>query len=127
MKTQLHSAFRPPSAVLLRRTGIPHSALLLVLLSTLNPQPSTLAQGTAFTYQGRLFDNGNPANGNYNLRLTLYNAGTVGIPLGGPLTNAPVTVSNGLFTVLLDFGPGVFTGSPCWLQIEGSSNSLAIP
>jgi hypothetical protein len=27
-------------------------AALLVLVSTLNPQPSTFAQGTAFTYQG---------------------------------------------------------------------------
>ena len=29
-------------------------AALLVLLSSINPQRSTFAQGTAFTYQGRL-------------------------------------------------------------------------
>lgn len=40
-------------------------AALLLLLSTLNPQSSTLfAQGTAFTYQGRLNDNGSPPNRN---------------------------------------------------------------
>ena len=44
---------------------------LLVLLSILNPQLSTLhAQGTAFTYQGRLNDGGNPASG--QLRFALH-------------------------------------------------------
>jgi hypothetical protein len=38
----------------------------LAMFSTLNPQLSTgLAQGTAFTYQGRLNDSGAPAHGNY--------------------------------------------------------------
>ena len=45
----------------------------LILLSTLIYQPSTAsAQGTAFTYQGRLFDNTNPANGSYAIRFTVY-------------------------------------------------------
>src|ERR1017187_10460588 len=125
MKTQLHSAFRPPSAVLLRRTGIPHSALLLVLLSTLNPQPSTLAQGTAFTYQGRLYDNTNPANGNYALKFTVYPDATTGMPALAGTNLAPVSVSNGLFTVVLDFGPGLFTGPPRWLQVDSATNSVS--
>ena len=38
--------------------------LSFVILSTLNHQLSTaLAQSTAFTYQGRLNNGGNPANG----------------------------------------------------------------
>src|SRR5438270_898653 len=42
----------------------PSLAFVLCLLATLNPQLSTvLAQGTAFTYQGRLNDGGNPAWG----------------------------------------------------------------
>jgi hypothetical protein len=47
--------------------GLAHSKtwrllVALLLLSTLNPQLSTaLAQGTAFTYQGRLNTGGNPA------------------------------------------------------------------
>ena len=36
--------------------------------------PEIVAQGTVFTYQGRLSDNGGPANGQYDLRFTLYNA-----------------------------------------------------
>src|SRR5438093_7038473 len=44
-------------------------ALAFLSLSTLNPQLSTLfAQGTAFTYQGRLNDGANPASGSYDLR-----------------------------------------------------------
>ncbi|HNQ72013.1 MAG TPA: hypothetical protein PKN95_00215 [Verrucomicrobiota bacterium] len=93
-------------------------AAALVLLSTLIPQLSTcLAQGTAFTYQGRLNDGSTPANGIYDLRFTIYDsAGGPGI-VAGPLTNSPVAVSNGLFTVTLDPGAGVFTGDPRWLEI----------
>ena len=34
---------------------------------------SAAAQGTAFTYQGRLNDGGNPANGFYDLTFQLWN------------------------------------------------------
>jgi hypothetical protein len=46
----------------------------LALFSTLNPQPSTAALGTTFTYQGRLADTGSAANGVYDLRFALYDA-----------------------------------------------------
>jgi trimeric autotransporter adhesin len=78
-------------------------------------------QGTAFTYQGRLNDGLNPANGGYDLRFTLYGSVANGSPVGGPLTNA-VAVSNGLFVVGLDFGQGVFTGEARWLEISVRTN-----
>jgi hypothetical protein len=78
---------------------------------------SSPAQGTTFTYQGRLDSDGNVAAGMYDLRFTIYDsAGGDGV-VAGPLTNSPTTVSNGLFTVTLDFGPGVFTGAERWLEI----------
>jgi hypothetical protein len=41
--------------------------------------PSSLqAQGTAFTYQGRLNDGANPANGSYDLAFALYDAASGG-------------------------------------------------
>src|SRR5437016_382247 len=81
-------------------------ALGLTLLSTLNSQLSTLfAQGTTFTYQGRLAAGANAANGNYDMQFYLRDAlAPPGNPVGPTNTITPVAVSNGLFTVLLDFG-----------------------
>jgi len=98
----------------------------LVLVSIFNPQLSTCsAQGTAFTYQGRLNDSGSPANGNYDLRFTIYDAVTNGNALSLALTNSATAVSNGLFTVTLDFGPGIFTGPARWLDIGVRTNGSA--
>src|SRR2546423_3184758 len=92
--------------------------LLILTLSTLNPQLSTLfAQGTAFTYQGRLNDGANPANGNYDLQFTIYDALSGGSAVAGPGVSDDVAVSNGLFTVSLDFGSSPFNGADRWLNI----------
>jgi len=92
--------------------------------------PAVHAQGTAFTYQGRLADNGAAANGTYDLRFTLYDALTSGSAVAGPVTNATTSVSNGVFTVTLDFGTGVFPGPARWLEIGvrpgGSANAYTV-
>jgi hypothetical protein len=94
-------------------------ALPAMLLSTLIYQPATsFAQGSAFTYQGRLTDGQNAANGSYDLRFTVYDANAAGNVIAGPLTVSPVDVTNGLFTVRIDFGAGVFAGPPRWLSLE---------
>ncbi|HTY86704.1 MAG TPA: tail fiber domain-containing protein [Candidatus Acidoferrum sp.] len=98
-------------------------AALLLLLSTFNFQLSTvLAQGTAFTYQGRLNNGSSPANGSYDLTFTLFSVNSGGSSLAGPVTNSATTVSNGLFTTMVDFGPGVFTGTSNWLEIAVRTN-----
>jgi hypothetical protein len=80
-------------------------------------------QGTAFTYQGRLNDGAGPANGTYDLRFAIYDStNNPGILIAGPLTNAASSVSNGLFTVALDFGSGVFDGTPRFLEIAVRTN-----
>ena len=68
------------------------------------------AQTTAFTYQGRLTDGGQPANGTYDLALSLYTTNLTGTALG-TVTNAATTVTNGLFTVAPNFGTGVFAAT----------------
>jgi hypothetical protein len=87
------------------------------------------AQTSVFTYQGRLSDNGLPAAGIYDLRFTIYDSVSGGSPVAGPLTNSAVAVSNGLFTVSLDFGSSAFDGSQRWLQIGvrafGASTAFA--
>ena len=96
---------------------------LLLLLSTLNAQLSTAhAQGTAFTYQGRLNNNANPASGAYDLKFTLFNTNVTGVAYAGPVTNSAIAVSNGLFTTVIDFGTGVFTGGSNWLEIAVRPN-----
>jgi hypothetical protein len=75
------------------------------------------AVGTAFTYQGSLKDGANPASGQYDLQFTLFDAATGGNQVGSPVTVSNQTVSEGLFTVQLDFGASSFEGSNRWLEI----------
>lgn len=76
-----------------------------------------VALGTGFTYQGRLTDAGNPANGSYDLRFVLYDAETGGNQVGIIVAKEDVTVTGGFFAVLLDFGD-VFDGNVYFLTIE---------
>lgn len=78
-----------------------------------------LAQSTAFTYQGKLSTSGNPANGSYDIQFKLFDSVSVGGGTQqGPTVETPsVQVTNGVFTIALDFGPGVFDGSPRYLEI----------
>ncbi len=66
---------------------------------------------TAFTYQGRLQDGTNAATGLYDLRFLVYDSDTGGIPVGAQIITNGVPVTNGLFTVILDFGQDVFGGT----------------
>src|SRR5882762_9703069 len=72
--------------------------------------------GSAFTYQGRLLENGGPAAGVYDLRFTIYDALNDGSAqtAAAHLPNVPVT--NGVVTVALDFPTNVFAGANCWLE-----------
>jgi hypothetical protein len=82
---------------------------------------SAFAQGTAFTYQGRLQNGTNFASGKFDLAFSLYATNSDGGAIAGPVTNAAVSVTNGLFTTTVDFG-NVFTGGSNWLQIAVSTN-----
>lgn len=87
---------------------------------------SSFAQGTAFTYQGRLNNSGNPASGSYDLTFTIYDSTNIpGNVIAGPITNSATLVSNGLFTTTLDFGSNVFNGNAAWLEIGVRTNGNA--
>ena len=101
---------------------------ILLLLTTcgLFSLPLTVqSQTTAFTYQGRLNLNTNPAAGIYDFRFTIYDAVTNGAVISGPLTNASVAVTSGVFTVTLDFGTAPFPGTNRWLDIGVRTNGSA--
>jgi hypothetical protein len=87
--------------------------VLLLVCATLK----LVAQGTAFNYQGRLNDGGSPATGTYDFRFAVYDAVTNGNAVSVSVTNPAVGVTNGLFSVTLDFGAGVFTGPNVWLDL----------
>lgn len=68
-------------------------------------------QGCAtITYQGRLTDAGGAANGQYDLRFTAYDALTDGTVQSSSIPIENVQVTNGIFTVQLNFG-SAFTGN----------------
>jgi hypothetical protein len=83
------------------------------------------AQTSLFTYQGRLTFQGYSASGNYDLTFKLFDALESGSQIGNTLTNANLAVSNGLFTVSLDFGAGSFPGADRWLELGVRTNGDA--
>jgi len=109
------------------KTKLHHGIIVFLLCATFSSRFATAhAQGTAFTYQGRLNSGGGPASGSYDLAFTIYDANApAGNWIAGPVTNAAVAVSNGLFTVTLDFGTGVFAGNARWLEIAVRTNGGA--
>jgi hypothetical protein len=75
--------------------------------------------GTAFTYQGQLKENGTPVStttGQFEFKL--FDAVTAGSQVGSVVALANVTVSNGLFTVNLDFGSAAFGNQARWLEVR---------
>jgi trimeric autotransporter adhesin len=79
--------------------------------------PSVTAQSTGFTYQGRLSDNNLPANGIYDFEFKLFTALVGGTQDGTPRQLLGVTVTNGVFSVVVDFGAGAFPGADRFLEI----------
>jgi hypothetical protein len=79
--------------------------------------------GNAFTYQGEVLNAGVPINGNADLRFRLYPQAVGGAQIGATLS-ATTTVTNGRFTVQLDFGAAPFTlGEERWIEIDVRSPS----
>jgi hypothetical protein len=93
------------------------SSMLLVALIA----PDASAQSSSFGYQGRLLNNGQPAEGSYELTFSLFGASTGGGPIAPIVTNT-VAVSGGVFNTMLDFGSGVFTGAARWLELGVRTN-----
>jgi len=83
--------------------------------------------GTAFTYQGHLYDSNSVANGEYDFRFSLYADPCVGSPIGSDVNKPEVDVIDGYFTVELDFESGVFDGNAIWLDIGVRPGELNDP
>jgi hypothetical protein len=80
------------------------------------------AQGTAFTYQGRLNTNGSPANGLYDFRFKLYFDSLGNTQVGEAFATNGIPTTNGLFVAGVEFGAGIFTGTNYWLEVDVRTN-----
>src|SRR5262245_20315301 len=101
------------------------SCILTALFGVVTLQ--VYGQGTAFTYQGRLSDNGSPANGTYQFQVAIFDSASGGNQIGPTLANIFAVTSNGLFTVTLNFGANIFTGPSRWLEMGARTNGSAAP
>ncbi|CAG1010884.1 hypothetical protein PHYC_03952 [Phycisphaerales bacterium] len=92
----------------------------LVYLAMLTATSPALAQSVshAFTFQGRLTDGASPAAGSYDLRFRLFDAASAGGQVGATLCADNVSVTDGVFTVQLDFGDQFSAGSQRFLEID---------
>jgi hypothetical protein len=77
----------------------------------------TPAQSTVLTYQGNLVFEGTPANGNFDFQFSLFSAATGGSQLGLGVGINNVVVSNGSFSVFLNFG-NQFPGATRFLEMR---------
>ena len=98
------------------RSMIPVLVLLALVAAAAAPAQTPLSN--SFNYQGRLFLDGGAVQGSADLRLTLWNSPTGGATVGQEVAVDDVVVTDGVFSVELDFGPGVFDGDSRWLDIR---------
>lgn len=100
----------------------------IAILALLAGQLSAAPLETAFSYQGQLNETGSPANGSYDFQLELFDAASNGNSVAGPITVDDAAVSQGLFTLELDFGMDAISAEQLWLQVGvrggGSSGSF---
>ena len=104
------------------------AALLLAgaaILSFTATSRSHAAVDPGFTYQGELRVSGVPIEGDHDFRFRLYEAETGGSAIGPTLTLDDVPVSEGVFSVFLDFGAAPLASQPRFLEIDVRSSGSA--
>lgn len=79
------------------------NAISTVLLFIIFGATTVFSQTTEFSYQGFLSDNSASANGNFDFEFRLFDVATGGTSLGS-IQRQNVAVTNGVFSVVLDFG-----------------------
>jgi hypothetical protein len=91
---------------------------------------AAFAQTTAFTYQGKLTNNGTPATGTYEMRFTLYDLPAGGFEFGTPKTISNIFATNGIFTVVIPTGDWSFDQSERFMEIavrpQGDVNPFTV-
>lgn len=105
MRTRPHNLTRVVSAL----------AALAVLSASGSAQAQTPA-GTAFTYQGQLTLLGSPVTSTCDFEFSLWDDSAGGTQVGSTVAQT-LSVADGLFITLLDFGSGAWDGNGRYLAI----------
>src|SRR5262245_62080352 len=96
------------------RHGLMVNALVILLLLNLGraaaQPPAPQATGSGFTFQGQLKRYGGILTGPCDFQFQLFDAAKGGNQVTAITEMKGVSLTNGLFTVQLDFGAGIFTG-----------------
>ncbi|TVQ51037.1 MAG: hypothetical protein EA377_13430 [Phycisphaerales bacterium] len=89
--------------------------------------PANANVSEMFTYQGQLRQNGEPVAGPVNLSFVLHTDETASAQVGPTLNlfDFEGFDDQGRFTVDLDYGPGILTGQPLWLEVWVNGAPLA--
>ena len=95
--------------------------IILVAIFCLLLSSSSFAQTSEFTFQGKLTDQSAPANGVYDLSFKLYDSAN--LQIGATLTREDIQVTNGVFTVPLNFGASAFDGGSRMIEISVRAGS----
>jgi len=88
----------------------------LMAVTTQTPAAKPFFSQTEFSYQGQLRESGMPANGIYDIQFTLYASQTDKNALAS-IVHEDVVVTNGQFSVKLDFGRIGADGKELWLEL----------
>lgn len=74
--------------------------------------------GSAFTYQGSMSFGSEPLTSTLDFQIHPFDDPLVGEQIVAPVVVNNVQIVEGLFTMLVDFGPGVLGGEAIWLEIS---------
>jgi hypothetical protein len=96
--------------------GLALGAVLVVGLTMAQESTPQDSVSTAFTYQGQLQEGGLLVDEVCDMAFRLYDQSADGSQVGDAITTT-VPITNGLFTISLDFGASAFTGDARWLAV----------
>lgn len=94
------------------------------IAATLLAGLASASVGTAFTYQGQLKQGGTAFDGAVDMKFRLYSSAVGDNQVGAELVAPGVNVSEGVFTIDLNFG-NMFVGEARWLEIEVDGVTLS--
>ena len=94
-----------------------------ISFTTMAATPLDQVQSYEFMYQGYLEQNGSPANGNFDLEFSLWDASSGGAQFGSPILEPSWPIADGRFSINLAW-PGAFNGTQRWIQVKINGTTL---